>query len=1000
MRIHNTKTLAAIVLVLVLAVTVPIVMIPTVKALPTSASLSAVPNPVNIGQSVVLTGDINPNPPSGYFYNGIVLSITGPSGLTSIGPFMSDANGGFWTEYVPSELGTYYVILTCPGQYLGETYYDPCNATTSFSVIDNEPPVASFTYSPPSPVYVGEIITFYASGSYDPDGSIVSWAWNFGDATFGSGKTVSHSYSGAGKYTVTLTVTDNYDATDTDTATITVINPNLPPVANAGGPYTGTEDIPISFDASGSYDLDGSIVSYFWSLGDGSNFMSSSPYLLYAYSDPGIYQVHLTVIDDDDASDSTITTATVAASPNQPPHASFTSSPTSPEVEETVNFDASGSSDSDGSIVSWEWNFGDASFGSGETVSHSYSGAGDYTVTLAVTDDDGATDTATATVTVSAANLPPVADAGGPYTGMEDVLISFNGGSSYDDDGNIVSYSWNFGDGHGSTNQNPTHAYSQGGTYTVSLTVTDNDGATDTDTTTATVTAVPNQPPVASYFYSPPSPVDIGKVIIFDASGSSDPDGTIVDYAWNFGDGTSGTGTSTSHSYSSAGTYTVALTVTDNDGLTDTAIKDVKVISPVEPVEPIEPVEPVEPIEPVEPDVTNPDPDAGNGQTVEAGSAVTFDASESSDNVGIISYEWDFGDGTTGTGLTTTHTYTEPGIYTVTLTVEDEAGNRVTDSCIITVEMDTADEEVEREPRSISIVAQVAVVGTVAVAATAAAASSGAVGQALNSAVGGLPLPDWLKDFLQLYGKDAFETIDKTQLEAMEEVPLITKVELASIAISAITMTVVFSFVEANGLPHFLNPSVLAAVIPAVLLAVFMENIAEVFAEAICTRICNVYRQVKLWVYGTGLFLISGLIFRLPSGAPTITRYQSGQISRKTKALIILSKMLILLTLTVPFAGLYMIGFKTLGDAGLLMTLMIVFYYFIPLKPIIGKAVFDYKKEMSLLALVSTGTLFLSYALNLLPQVVYLTVGVVSVVLAVISLILLRKSSCEVPKPM
>jgi hypothetical protein len=402
---------------------------------------------------------------------------------------------------------------------------------------------------------------------------------------------------------------------------------------------------------------------------------------------------------------------------------------------------------------------------------------------------------------------------------------------------------------------------------------------------------------------------------------------------------------------------------------------------------------------PVE-DTTDPIAEAGTDQTAVTDSTVNFNAEGSSDNVGITKYEWDFGDGTTGVGVTTTHTYKEPGNYLVTLTVEDEAENTATDSCMITVEAsEIAAEEVEREPRSLSTVAQVALVGTAAVAASAAAASSGSVGQTINSAVSKLPIPDWLKDFLQLYGEDVFETVDKTELAAMEEVPLISKGELASISISAVAMTIVFCFVEANGLPDFLNPSVLVAVIPYVLLAVLMENVVEVFAEAVCARVCRVYRQVKLWLYGFALFLVSSLLLRFPTGSPIITRYQSGQISERQKGLIILSKLLILLTLTFPFAGLYMLGFTILGDTGLLMTLMIVFYYSIPLKPIVGKVVFDYKKWASLLALVSTGALFFSFALNLLPHIVYLVAGVVSLVLVAFSLYLLSKSPSEITKP-
>ena len=85
-------------------------------------------------------------------------------------------------------------------------------------------------------------------------------------------------------------------------------------------------------------------------------------------------------------------------------------------------------------------------------------------------------------------------------------------------------------------------------------------------------------------------------------------------------------------------------------------------------------------------DTTNPIADAGPDQTVKVGTTVNFDASNSTDNFVIASYEWDFGDGTTGTGMTTNHTYTEPGTYTVTLTVKDAAGNSATDTLIVTVE--------------------------------------------------------------------------------------------------------------------------------------------------------------------------------------------------------------------------------------------------------------------------------------------------------------------------
>ena len=93
---------------------------------------------------------------------------------------------------------------------------------------------------------------------------------------------------------------------------------------------------------------------------------------------------------------------------NQPPLASFTANPPSGQAPLMVGFNAAGSTDADGTIVSYYWNYGDGSTGSGALVNYNYTTAGDYTVILTVTDNDGSTDTATSTVTVSAPTGPPV----------------------------------------------------------------------------------------------------------------------------------------------------------------------------------------------------------------------------------------------------------------------------------------------------------------------------------------------------------------------------------------------------------------------------------------------------------------------------------------------------------------------------------------------------------------------------------------------------------------
>ena len=390
--------------------------------------------------------------------------------------------------------------------------------------------------------------------------------------------------------------------------------------------------------------------------------------------------------------------------------------------------------------------------------------------------------------------------------------------------------------------------------------------------------------------------------------------------------------------------------------------------------------------QPAIPDVVNPIADAGSDQTVFEGSAVIFDAGDSSDNVGIISYEWDFGDGTSSAleaGPITTHTYTELGTYNVTLTVKDVAGNQDSHSIAVVV----LPSEILRESPPIEVVAQAAVVSGVLTSIIAALSSLESWGQAFNSVISKLPIPDEVKGFLKIYGKALFETVDKKRLRALERAPFTTKGEVAALGISAILTAVVYSFVEVNGLPFFLSLSVLVTVIPSTLLSVCLVCVAGELFEALGARVARVYRRFSLWPYGLGLFLISGLLFLFPLSSPGITRYQSAEISNDVKGLLVLSKLLILLSLTIPFTVFVMLGFKTAGDAGLLLTLMKVFYSLIPLKPLAGKAVFDYRKDVLSIALASTGAIFLLYVLvkDLVPLLVYPVVGMGSLVLAAVT---------------
>jgi PKD repeat protein len=192
---------------------------------------------------------------------------------------------------------------------------------------------------------------------------------------------------------------------------------------------------------------------------------------------------------------------------NQPPTASFTANPTSGVAPLTVSFDATGSSDPDGTVASYTWAFGDSATGSGATTTHTYVAEGTFTVTLTVADDAGTTASATTTITVTAtANQPPTASfTANPTSGEPPLNVSFDATGSSDPDGTVAFYSWAFGDSTTGSGATTTHTYVAEGTFTVTLTVTDDAGAAASATTTITVTATANQPPDPPV---PSSPLD------------------------------------------------------------------------------------------------------------------------------------------------------------------------------------------------------------------------------------------------------------------------------------------------------------------------------------------------------------------------------------------------------------------------------------------------------------------------------------------------------------
>ena len=270
----------------------------------------------------------------------------------------------------------------------------------------NAAPTASFTASAS-----GDSVSVDAAASSDPDGDALAYAWDFGDGATGSGVSTAHVYAAAGDYTVTLTVSDGRGGTATATRTIALAPANRAPTAAFSfAPASPRKGAAVTFDGTASSDPDGDALVYAWDFGDGTTG-SGSP-AAHAFATPGSFTVTLTVTDPSGAADATSATIAVAApapppisgstpaTPNRRPHASFTVQAVA-GLAEDVELDASGSSDPDADALTYAWDFGDGTNGTGVAVTHAYLTAGAKVVRLTVTDPSGAGATATHVVQVS-----------------------------------------------------------------------------------------------------------------------------------------------------------------------------------------------------------------------------------------------------------------------------------------------------------------------------------------------------------------------------------------------------------------------------------------------------------------------------------------------------------------------------------------------------------------------------------------------------------------------
>jgi PKD repeat protein len=325
-------------------------------------------------------------------------------------------------------------------------------------------------------------------------------------------------------------------------------------VADAGGPYLGTPSTPIQFDGRSTLSSGPGELSYSWDFGDGAQGTGQTP--AHAYAQLGEYRVNLDVTDGQ-TTNSTWTTARII---DRAPPVARAGGPYAGFVGFSVFLDGRGSSDENGDPLTYSWVFGDYTAAKGEYAFHTYHAAGLYTVTLTVSDGVLTSSDETTARIDSRPQRPPIADAGGPYTGFAGVPLTLNGGGSSDPDGDALTYRWLFGDYGESTAPTTQHTYAAAGEYELILEVSDG-MLTTSDATSATISEPVGGPPAAL----PGGPYQgvTGQIITFDGSGSADPDGDALAFEWSFGDGRFGAGPWTGHSYGSPGIYSVTLKISD-----------------------------------------------------------------------------------------------------------------------------------------------------------------------------------------------------------------------------------------------------------------------------------------------------------------------------------------------------------------------------------------------------------------------------------------------------
>ncbi len=391
-------------------------------------------------------------------------------------------------------------------------------------------------------------------------------------------------------------------------------------------PTSGCAPIRVVFEDQST----GNPTSWKWDLGNGTIAMVKSPST--TYFTPGLYTVKLTVYR---GSDSSTITKTNFISALAGPLVNFDANPKIGCFPLHVSF-TDLSTPGSGSIISWQWDFGDGNISNLQNPTHTYLNAGMFNITLTIKNSNGCVNTLYKQNLINVSNgVVAGFSSSSPPTCVVPVTVNFTNTST----GVVNSYLWNFGDGQTSNQASPSHLYIIPGIYTVSLTVTNAAGCSNTISKANLVT-------IGAVTANFNAPANVCAATDFSLQNSSAPLASLTSSTWDFGDGTTSTDTNPIKSYSTPGVYSVKL-VSDFGLCKDSITKTITV---------------------------HPKPTAGFSGTNLVACQAPQIVSFTNNSAGGTAFSWNFGDGTTSTVANPTHTYTATGSFNVTLIIQNIAG--------------------------------------------------------------------------------------------------------------------------------------------------------------------------------------------------------------------------------------------------------------------------------------------------------------------------------------